>query len=502
MRIFWLLLVVGLVFASCKDDKDDSTDTTTEVVNYDLTLYASEPSENNTTLTEGWNWKSGDQLAFVNLAYTRDVVRLTNNGSSFSGSVASVSSSVNMGFFYPASAVTQLESDTTYVKLSYARQDGVNVPSYLAGASTATIDGTKAESIVTMNVINAAANLKINCDGAPINDITHIELYSDKGALQIDGNYELKSLAFTSVHNGNISVVNAGLNGEARVGLFPSNGVRLGVTVITANGDTYVGLNKTVFNIVAGEVYNLEFDCQKQDEPAKIGDYFYSDFTHSSEYDNTKTCVGVVFALCDKEDGDINPSLTSSSHGRIVSLTDVGKYSWSFTSVKVIDIPRITNYANVDGSNAYGYLPFHVSGGTMGYYEEADVKISASLKADGTIDSWPSAGALSDFEGLHNTESVDSGYNKYPAAYYAARCYKGGLSSWYLPSAGEMSLVYALYRSGVIKNQTDFVALTEFGYWTSSECTEQKAWVLQVFDGKLYANFKMSSYMVRPVLAF
>ena len=163
---------------------------------------------------------------------------------------------------------------------------------------------------------------------------------------------------------------------------------------------------------------------------------------------------------------------------------------------------RSIAYANADGSNDHGYLPFHVSGGNIGYSEGADIKINASLKPDGSIDVWPSAGALSDFNGKRNTESVGSAAKKYPAGYNAKNFNNGGITSWYLPSAGEMALMYALHRSGVIAKQEGFVGLKEFGYWTSTECSEQKVWVLQAFDGKLYANFKTSAYMVRPSLAF
>ena len=463
------MLVAASVFASCKDDKkDEPSSTGTEIVYYNLSLDASDPSENETTLTEGWNWKSGDQIAFLNLAYGRNIVRMAHNGANFSGSVPSISGSINMGFFYPADALMQTTSDTTYVRISLARQDGVNATNYLAGSSTASINGTQAESSVKMKILNAVANLKLNSNGSPINNITHIELYSDKNALPNQGDYELRTLVFNNVRSGNISVVNAGLNGEARVSLLAGNGMRFGVTVTTAEGKMYLGRNANIYNIVAGGVYDIAFDCEQQEGEAKIGDYFYSDFTHSSVYDESKTCVGIVYALSDKEEGDINPNLASSNHGRVMAMVDASKSVWAYNASMVYDMPLLANYANADGS----------------------------------IDVWPSAGALSDFNGKRNTESVGSAAKKYPAGYNAKNFNNGGITSWYLPSAGEMALMYALHRSGVIAKQEGFVGLKEFGYWTSTECSEQKVWVLQAFDGKLYANFKTSAYMVRPSLAF
>ncbi|MGM9804324.1 MAG: hypothetical protein ACI308_09135 [Muribaculaceae bacterium] len=504
INVMLLALAAMFMMWSCKDD-DDSSDSSSdsEVVYYNLSLMVNDPCEDNTELTKEWTWKSGDRLAVLNLTNAaRNVVRINYDGSKFSGSVPSLASSANMGFFYPESAVVQSTADTSYVRISCVLQDGVNIVNYMAGSCTSTVDGTNAEASLTMSVLNAVANLSLKCNGAPINNITHLEIYATKGSLMSGCDYELKTMEYNNQVKANISVISAGLNGSARVILFPSNGVRLGVTAITSDGHSYVGENKTIFNIVAGGVYDLEFDCDIYDKEAQVGDYFYSDFTHSAEYDDTRTCVGVVFALSDKEGGEINRSLKQSFHGRVVSLSDVGKHAWANTDYSSLDMPLLANFGTVDGANAYGYLPFHVTGGNMGYYEEADIKIDASLNADGSINQWPDAGALNDFDGHRNTESIDSAYNKYPAGYYSAHYNRGGINTWYMPAAGEMALIYAQVRSGIIGSQEGFIKLQEFGYWTSTECTEQKVWVLQSFDGKLYTNFKTSTYCIRPVMAF
>jgi len=500
LKLFVLSLVFGGALASC-DDKKNGTDDT-EVVNYDLTLSAGNPSDNETPLTEGWSWKTGDELAFFNTSFTRNIVKVTYNGTNFTGSVPSVAGKANIAFFYPASAVKQSKSDTTYVRLSYANQDGVNVANYMSGLSMATVDGSKAEATVSMKIINAKANLNFNYQGNPIKDITHVEIYSDKNAMLVAADYNIKEKTFGAETSGNISVVNAGLNGSVSVGLLPAKGVRLCVSVVTGDGKVYLGTQSESINITAGGVYDLTYDCTVFDGKAKIGDYFYSDYTYSSNYEETKNCVGVVFALTDKQGGEINRTLSTGVHGRVVALTDARKTVWIASGKKLFDMPKLTNYDNADGSNVSGYLPFYVSGGSVGYYEDADVKISAALNADGNISSWPNSGALSDFNGLRNTESVDSGYNKYPAGYYATRFNAGGITTWYLPSLGEMALIYALQGNGIIANQEGYSALQEFSYWTSTECSEQKVWVLQVFDGKVYANYKTASYYVRPTLAF
>ena len=495
--LFATLFAVAMV--SCDDDKNEDTDD--EYIYYNLLVVPSQPSASGSAITRDMQWKTGDQVAALNLLYARDVETMTYDGSKFSGRMASVSSAGTIGYFYPKSVLEQTTSDTTTVHVDYQIQDGVTVMPYLAGEEAAIITSTgNAESELNMQCINAYATIAVNCNGALVNDIVHMEISAYSGKLYNKGDYELKRLTYTTLKEGNISVKSAGLNGVARIMMIPTDGVALAVTAVAADGRAYVGKMLKSSAVEAGGEYVFAFDCQLEEGSARIGDYFYSDYTRSSEYDETKTLVGIVYALTDYEGGDINPELSVSNHGRVMSVVDYGKAVWSFSATYVFDIPKIPNFGNVDGSNSQGFLPENAMEGT--YHADADTKIDVKLDNLGRIVKWPNAGALSDFNGRHNTECSDTAVNRMPASFRASNFDKGGLSGWYLPSAGEMALISAQCSSGVMDNKEGFTPLSNFTYWTSTEHSAEKVWAVQPFNGRVVANYKTSTYMVRPVLQF
>ena len=75
---------------------------------------------------------------------------------------------------------------------------------------------------------------------------------------------------------------------------------------------------------------------------------------------------------------------------------------------------------------------------------------------------------------------------------------------WYLPSAGELALLWTLHRSGFICNETHevFEDFDEFGYWTSTEYDEGNVWYINFWSGMITKNSKASAYCVRPVILF
>ncbi len=501
IKLFLVIALLGLVTVSCKDKEED--DPTTEVFYYNMLLDAGQPSDSEAAITKDMTWKVGDQLAALNLLYDRNVAVLNYDGSKFGGKVPSISSGGTIGYFYPVSAVPQTTSDTTHVRINLMLQDGVYAEPYLAGSAGSKTEGDNATATVKMSPVNAIANLVFEHEGQPIDDITHVEISAYKGSLYGQADYELKTLSYTTKKTANISVVNADLDGGARIIMLPTNGVALAVTVITTDGRAFVGRHTKTAAVEAGQEYTYKFECKAEEGTAKIGDYFYSDFTRSSEYDETKTCVGIVFALTEKEGGEINNSLTSSNHGRVVALKDVGKAMWANSSAQVYDVAGLTNYEKVDGTNESGYLPFHKDNeGNVGYHAEANVKLMVDLNENGSIKQWYTTGALSDFRGDRNTELTDTSLTKLPASYKAANFNLGGLNGWYLPSMGEMALIYAQCGAGIIGSQEGFVELDNFSYWTSTECSKSHAWVIQAFNGRVFPNFKTSLYSVRPVLKF
>ena len=119
--------------------------------------------------------------------------------------------------------------------------------------------------------------------------------------------------------------------------------------------------------------------------------------------------------------------------------------------------------------------------------------------------------AKSDFNGEEYCRNLNS--PDFPAAYYCSN-YKKGNRSWYLPSSGELWLIYRHFEEvqtalSIVGGQ-EFVT-TWFGvgmpcYWSSTEYSAVYAWCLYLIDGSLgNGHSKVSCNLknkVRPVSNF
>ena len=114
----------------------------------------------------------------------------------------------------------------------------------------------------------------------------------------------------------------------------------------------------------------------------------------------------------------------------------------------------------------------------------------------------------SDFNGEYYCQKLDS--PDFPAAYYCKTYNKGG-RSWYLPSSGELWLIYQHLEE--IQNALSIVGGQKFVtqwfgggmpcYWSSTEYNYTGTWYLYLNDGYLSWSNKVSgSGKVRPVSKF
>ena len=114
--------------------------------------------------------------------------------------------------------------------------------------------------------------------------------------------------------------------------------------------------------------------------------------------------------------------------------------------------------------------------------------------------------AKSDFNGEEYCRNLNS--PDFPAAYYCSN-YKKGNRSWYLPSSGELWLIYNHLEE--IQNALSIVGGQKFVttwdedvpvYWSSTESSAAGAWYLHLIDGSLYNGYGKVSNKVRPVSNF
>lgn len=511
-----LCLGIALCMFGCSDDDDDTTTSTVP-----FTLNASLSSRSTDAADAGLlqgNWTEGSQLAVMKTGasgvkkgiFTYSPVSSVTS-TTFTGSIStSVKNENEIAVFYPASAITANSSDTLTQKLSLKGQDGT-----LAGIANydyswakckAAMDKQSGAADCEMTNLMSIGKFQFTTDGAtPLNGISTITVSGVTGNLYSRATVKLKDGAFSSTTAGSFTIENQeGLSGTVYISFFPSE-TQLHFTLVTIYGEIYETSTAESIKLEKGKVFtSAPLTCTLL-APAKVGDYYYSDGTYSTQRDENKTCIGIVYTLTDRY-GNMSTSLLSSPHGRIVALGD-NKSGIKWMS-KSEDVSGLENYANVNGTQTIGSLPYY-KGNADSFYSDKDeerIKNAIINVGTGTITSWVSAGALSDFNGEANTSYTNSSTSNYPAGSY---CYEystagKGAGEWYLPAAGELALLWELQQSGIICNakQDCFYDFVERSYWSSSESSETTAWYVNFLSGTIVANSKGSTYSTRPVAKF
>lgn len=146
--------------------------------------------------------------------------------------------------------------------------------------------------------------------------------------------------------------------------------------------------------------------------------------------------------------------------------------------------------------------------------DEAMTWSSAAVSGGGTTTS-DRVTAMNDWNGKTNTAAQITHTECSSNAYAPGFCHQysrvnangKGLTAgkWWLPSLGEMMMIYANmtkinYALSLISGATQ---LQETAYWTSTESSATNAWHLSLFSGHAYYYTKASNtYRGRPVSAF
>ena len=194
----------------------------------------------------------------------------------------------------------------------------------------------------------------------------------------------------------------------------------------------------------------------------KVGDYFYSDGTWSSVYDNTKTLVGLVFST-NVSDADIAAGYT---HGYVMALTNAG-YNYNngdptTAQYKFKDFSPLEDGERLPGLSNIGYSADNPSN----FYWNAIRTDMDGYSHTNTIGQYfvgynTSATGEERFAAITaaGTEIEDKANQRiYPAA-YAAKTYgvtvdKSKCSGWYLPSIGQLYEIFFNFgRAAWVDNQ-------------------------------------------------
>lgn len=186
--------------------------------------------------------------------------------------------------------------------------------------------------------------------------------------------------------------------------------------------------------------------------PAKVGDYYYSDNTFSTAYDNTKTAIGMIFW--------INP--VDAAKGKIVSLTEEKDKAW--------------------GPN---------NGQTNATSETDGLVNMRTIKAlDNTFSAYPA------FAVAHALNATTTDYAD------------GSTGVWYLPAKEELMAVYTWWNTNQTANNSKITnaggtELNQVDYWSATETNSTNSWYVGFSYGYTANYTKTATYnRVRCVRAF
>ncbi len=511
-----ILTIFCLGLAACLTGCNDDSDETIIYGTVPFTLTAELPERLGTaeegSLLQG-SWEQGAQLAMLKLNTTgvdKSVMTLTSSDTFMGTASTGIEDGNNIGVFYPATAYTATSSDTLTQVLSMSGQGGtlagVAAYDFIYGTGKAEMAELSGSATMEMEYLTHIAKFKFTTvEGAPMPAISSMVVTALTDSICAGGTFDMKSGKFSKLYGGSITLANpTGMSATVYIAFLPGK-AKLHFTLVTLDDEVYEAVTDEEMELKAGTIADTRTLICTPLPKAKVGDYYYSDATYSTLKDENKTCVGIVYALNDKN-GNIDTRLTSSPYGRIVALDDAKRYvKWT---INAEDMDAIKNYTFVQGTQTIACLPYY--DGTVGSYSSEDseewVNGLSIDTATGAVVTWLSQGVLSDFNGKANTGELTAGTHTYPAGSYCYQYSYGGRGKgeWYLPAAGELALLWTLQRTGIIgeDKHEEFVNFRDVAYWSSSELSDSKAWYIHFLNGMIVANAKSSTYYVRAVSAF
>ena len=505
-------LILGGVFALCliltACSKEEEVVETTPVP-FNLNVEYPVKNAENVAYPES-EWNTGAQLVALRTdkLHIDKVIMSWVSGNTFKGMVPSneTNEDSDFAFLHPAEAFVPNTNDTLTQVLPLSGQDGtlrgVIQFDYMWGKGNVTDNGGSFSLTTEMTPLVGVCKFQFLSDGgSPIGNISQIIVTAPSGTLYQSAKISVTNGELDDWTKGSIKISNkAGIGNEVYVALYPLE-ASLHFTINTIDGKVYEATSD-VLSVEKGCFYIVEPIVCSSLPDAKLGDYYYNDATWSTDLNVKKTCVGIVYAL-ENEQGKIDKTLVSSTHGRVVALEDCKRrVNWASSAD---DVEGLEGLDVLCDTLTIGSLPYFEGTANSYFVDDAahQLKGISINETTGQIVNWYTSGALADFDGEYNTSFINISQVTKPAGTHASQ-YSRGLSGWYLPSVGELALLYTLQNSGFINNdkQNKYKNLEHFGYWSSSECGEDEAWYINFYSGIATGNSKMSTYNIRTVIRF
>lgn len=343
----------------------------------------------------------------------------------------------------------------------------------------------------TKNDIDMANDLNINWkDG--VGEVTDQPLTVSPGAGSGDA-----AVSFGSV-------MNKGLDRTLELEITTPKGVKKTLTVnqegcrqayITSDGKRWLTSDNQVYGVL------------KSDAPCQCNytcpGVFYVRPDGSITDAPSNDCIGVALNAQGKrfmieKYEDLNESYVTAGSGKDSTYA----FYWGGNGT---DQTGIANYNKAYGGDVHGYLK-QESGSSNGTPDFPQA-----------VTAWTS-GALSDWKGKANSnvlKGVTTGggsYTSYATIGHVLNTFLAsadakGYDDWYIPSCGELSLIYMNLTS--VNNALSAIGGQQFNtstiYWSSSEVDAKKAWYVNFINGHVdsgygvIGNIKGNHYRVRFV---
>jgi len=495
--------VLAITFIACNDN-DGIIETTTY---YPVELSLTFPEREQTFQYPGWNENKQVATFRTDTRNADKLLLVQSEGQTYTGtSEDKIDENTELAFLYPASASTASGSDTLTQILYINSQDGtlkgLATLDYTWGTYTYDTSEEDYAPTSTLKPLTSFCKFQFTENGRPIERISQVIITSPTDSLHVATLLNLSDGNMTNQRRGSMVIRNTqGMDSEIHVAFFPME-TALHFTLSTLDGQSYEASISEAINLKAGDTAVFPDIACSALEAARIGDYYYNDATWSTSLDECKECVGIIYAL-DDSDGNIDRSLSKSAHGRIVALQDcASQATWCTTDG---DVENTENQTILQDTMYVGSLPY-LNGTQDSFFSDNALEHLNGIRLNpstGQISAWYQEGALGDFDGQENTRQINHSTGTYTAA-SSCQQYSKGLYGWYLPAEGELALLWAIHRTGIICKETHdkFVDFEEFGYWTSTEYDESEAWYINFFSGMTTKNSKNSMYNVRPVIRF
>ncbi len=284
---------------------------------------------------------------------------------------------------------------------------------------------------------------------------------------------------------------------------------------VNVNGNVSFSANADKTSWSVGDTYTSDVDLSKIESISlaapvnnpKVGDFFYSDGSWSTELDASKTPIGVVFYVGDPgvDDAALRADFPGCTHGLVVGLKQ-SKCEWQDAYSDFDDDYEMTVGEWIEENSDYVSITTRSEAMTSVFNKIMGYNNTKGIDVYNDEFGW-------DYEVLVGA-NVSSVMSSTPAP--------SNTSGWYVPSVKEVSLlcsgdiagnigdlgyedipdnanaILINARLGQIPGAT---ALSEV-YWSSTEYTESSVHTIQFKNGLIMQTSKGGSNALRPVLAF